>query len=388
MITLTLTAMAPGGEAVGRHEGMVVFVPLALAGERVEIEIVEQRSRYARGRLLRVLEASPERVAPACRHFGACGGCAWQHIDYAAQVRFKTEIVREQMARVARLPHADVRPCVPSPSPYAYRNSARMAAGPGGRAGYRAAGSHRVIPIAECPILEWGLQEELEEVRRLELEPGDEVALRVPMQPIAVGGFSYQVSPESFFQVNTAVAQLLAGEALRALALQPGEAVLDLYCGAGLFTLPAAAAVAGQGGRVLGIEANGSAAQDARRNLAAYGHASILTATVENALARAQVTSTRWDAVLLDPPRKGVEREALARVVALQAARIVYVSCDPATLARDAAILSEAGYRMVYAQPFDMFPQTAHVETVALFVAGEEAALRALRSGGLPGGQA
>ncbi len=366
MIELALTGMAPGGEAVGRHEGLVCFVPFGLPGERVEVEIVERRKNFARARLLRVLAPAPERAAPACRHFGTCGGCSWQHATYAAQLGFKTAIVREQLARIGRLPDAEVRPCIASPAPYGYRNHARLAADPQGRAGYRMAASHTVFAVEECPILEWGLQEELEEVKTLRLEPGDEVLLRAPMQPIEVGAFTYWASEESFFQVNTGVAALLVDEVLAALRPQRGEAVLDLYAGVGLFTLPIAAAVMGRGGRVLGVEANATAVADARRALAAYPHATMLAATVEAGLRSAEVAGARWDAVLLDPPRKGVERAALERIAALEAERLVYVSCDPATLARDLALLREGGYATLYAQPLDMFPQTAHVECVAL----------------------
>jgi tRNA/tmRNA/rRNA uracil-C5-methylase (TrmA/RlmC/RlmD family) len=364
-IVLTMTGMAPGGEAVGRHEGLVVFVTGALPGETVRAAVTERRSTWARARLLDVLEAAPERTAPRCRHFGVCGGCDWQQIEDSAQVAFKTGIVREQLARLARLPHAEVRPCLPSPSSYGYRNSTRLAATADGRPGYRLRGSHTVFAVEECPILEPVLQGELEEVKQMTLEPGDEVSLRVPA-PIRVGAFEYRVGSDSFFQVNTAMAGRLVDETLAALSPRAGDRVLDLYAGVGLFTLPLAAAV-GPGGRVLAVEAAASAVADGRLNSAGLPQVGWLEASVEQAVRSGEVHTGRWSHVLLDPPRRGVEKEALATIAGLRAPVLVYVSCDPATLARDTLLLRERGYRLTWAQPLDLFPQTAHIETVARF---------------------
>jgi len=366
-IFLTLTGMAPKGEALGRHEGLVIFVAGGLPGEVVRVQIIEQHTSWARASLLEVLQPAPERVAARCRHFDRCGGCNWQHVEYTAQLAFKTNIVREQMARIARLPDANVRDCLGSPSPYGYRNTARLAVAPDGRVGYRMPASHEVLAIEECPILEPALQQELGELRGLRLDPGDEVVLRVPAEPLRVGKFDYFVSIDSFFQVNSAMAGQLVNEVMAALALEGGESVLDLYAGVGLFTLPIAAAV-GRQGRVLAIESSPSAVADGRRNAAAFPQVAWLEARVEEGMARPEVAATGWQRLLLDPPRRGVDRDALRAMAALRAAVIVYVSCDPATLARDTQLLGEHGYRLHAAQPLDLFPQTAHVETVARFV--------------------
>ncbi|MGL4649315.1 MAG: class I SAM-dependent RNA methyltransferase, partial [Caldilineaceae bacterium] len=316
-------------------------------------------------------EPAPTRIAPRCRHFGLCGGCDWQHIAYDAQLAFKTGIVREQLTRFAHLPDVEVRPCLPSPGDYGYRNTTRLAATEQGRAGYRVAGTNSVFVVEECPILEPALQVELKEVLALELEPGDEVALRVPADPLRVGAFDYHVSIESFFQVNTAMAARLVDEVMAVLAPKPGDVVLDLYAGAGLFTLPLAAAV-GKAGRVLAVEAAQAAVADGQRNTAAWPQVGWFQGTVETAVAQASVTDTRWDHVLLDPPRRGVAKDALLAIAALRAPSLVYVSCDPATLARDTVILGGQGYRLLMAQPLDLFPQTAHVETVAQFVRADD----------------
>lgn len=363
---LLLTGMAPGGDALGRHEGMVVFVTGALPGERVRVQLTERRASWGRARLLELLEQAPTRTAPRCRHVGLCGGCTWQHVEYGAQLAFKREIVREQLARIGRLPDVEVRPCLPSPNAFGYRNTTRLATTQQGRPGYRVAGSQSVFAVEECPILEPSLQAELDIVRAMVLAAGDEVTLRVHMQPLRVGAFDYHVSLDSFFQVNTAVAARLVDEVIDALALQPGQKVLDLYAGVGLFTLPMAALV-GSAGSVLAVEASPTATADGRLNSRSLAQVNWLAAPVEEAVTRNEVAGTRWSALLLDPPRRGVEKQALLALAALGAPTLVYVSCDPATLARDAALLAAQGYQLRFAQPIDLFPQTAHVETVAVF---------------------
>lgn len=359
-VTVTFHGLAAGGDAVARHEGLVIFVPFGLPGEEARVLITEQRPTLARGRIVEILQPSPERVAAACRHFGECGGCTWQQMDYAAQLRAKTDLVRTQLARVAGLPDVPVRECLPSPQPYGYRNRARLAVLGDGRVGYRAAASHTLVAVQECPILEPGLEQQL---GALVPPPGrDEVTLRVPMRPMRVGDEEYLVSDGSFFQVNTRQAAALVRLVLDALALRGSEAVLDLYCGVGLFTLP----IARRAAFVLGVEIEGSSVHDAGQNLVGLPHAELLLAPVEQALHDERVLSRRWDAVVLDPPRRGVDRPALERIAALDAPAIVYVSCDPATLARDLRLLAEHGYGLLRAQPVDMFPQTAHVETVVL----------------------
>ena len=355
--------MAAGGEALGRYEGLVVFVPFGLPGEIVRVRLVEHKRHFARGAIVDVLKAAPERVTPSCRHFGVCGGCDWQSIDYAAQLRFKTAIVREQLQRIGKLEEVEVRPCVPSPQPYHYRNHARLAVAPNGRLGYRAARSHAVISVEECPILESELTEVLGNAF---VQPADsgftEVVLYAWEEAIDVAGVRYRVSPGVFFQANTAVAELLIDEVLAGLALSGSERVLDLFCGVGLFTVPLAQRAAS----VVGVEAHPAAAADAQFNLATAGVAgTIVVADVGVALAAADIEQTPWDAVVLDPPRTGIEGAALARLAELAAPTLVYVSCDPATLARDVRYLCEHGYKLTAVQPFDMFPQTHHVETVA-----------------------
>ncbi len=300
-IPLTLEAMTPGGDALGRHDGMVIFVPYGIPGEKVDVVLTERKARYARGRIAARHSDADSRVTPDCPHFGVCGGCDWQHIDYAAQLDFKTAAVREQFARIGKFSDAPVSLCIPSPQPYGYRNHARLVVGRDGL-GYRTARSHAVVTVTECPILEPAVAAQLHSSPAA--TPGDEVELRSWDQAVAVGAVTYQVSPGAFFQANTAVASLLVDAVLAALALRGDEQVLDLYCGSGLFTVPI-----GQRCRtVWGVEDNPVAVADALENVARAGvDATIVEATATEALQLAEISGIAWDAVIVDPPRTGLD---------------------------------------------------------------------------------
>ena len=374
--------MAPTGEAIGRADGLVLFVPLGLPGEVVEVEITHQRRNFAHAQLINVVTPSPQRVTPPCPYFGHCGGCQWQHIEYSAQVAFKTGIVREQLQRVGKVVNPTVRDCLPSASPLGYRNRIQLALSPRKHLGYRAERSHDIVEIEQCPIAEPAINDIVRDAPRLvraatrfgevelrtgTLSPDDEtVQINVNTNTalyMTVEGLPFRVSEGAFSQVNTAMAEVLMQEVLKASAVQPHERVLDLYCGGGLFTWPLAMRCK----EVLGVESSPIAIADARHNLAGLSNTNIIQGDVVDVLATQVVYGTAWEVIVLDPPRAGVERWALERLAKLRAPRLVYASCDPATLARDALYLQEQGYRLDYAQPLDMFPQTHHVETVAKF---------------------
>lgn len=401
-ITLTLRDLAHSGEATGLHEGRTIFVPLGLPGERVRVELVEEFKRHARARLLEVLEPAPERVEAPCPHFGVCGGCSWQHIAYEAQLRFKQEMVRAQLQRLGQQVKPLVREVWGMEQPWAYRNQVQLVADEEGRLGYQALRSHDAVPVEVClvthPLLDdlWSaLDLEVEELDRLILRAGTatgeqmlilegpaeaipELEVDMPISCLyqgddgrltvlvgdsffheQVGGRRFRVSGPSFFQVNTAQAERLVEVAQRYLAPQPKEALLDAYCGVGLFSL----LFAPQVGSVLGIEESPWAIADAQANAAGMEQVTFVEGTVEEVL---PALGRAFDVVLLDPPRAGCAPAALRALAACQPSRIVYVSCDPATLARDVATLATLGYALVEVQPVDMFPHTAHVECVAL----------------------
>jgi len=398
---LTLEAMTPSGECITHDDGMVVFVAGGLPGETVEVEIVHRRRHFVRAHVARVLTPSPDRVTPRCPYFGTCGGCTWQHIDYAKQLIFKRDIVHEQLQRIGRFAEPAVRDCIPSPTPYGYRNRIQLVPDSQGQLGFRARGSHAVVAIDACAIAHDRLNAAIASASALVSSwailggttfmttktsvdlrvAGDEVHILPPESDtpaaenqaevaamyIQVGPIRYRVTGQAFFQVNSGVAELLVREVLHAARVQPGEHVLDLYSGVGLFTVPLALT----GADVIGIEASRSSVMDGRYNTHAAGcdhNTRLIVADVRTGLKRPDVMSMSWDTVIADPPRAGIEREALMAIIDLHPRAVVYVSCDPATLARDAGLLAAYGWVLHYAQPLDMFPQTQHVETVALFV--------------------
>jgi 23S rRNA (uracil1939-C5)-methyltransferase len=364
-VIFDLQGIAPTGEAIGRHAGMVVFVPFGLPGERVRVRLVEQKRSFARGEIIELLAESPARVEPLCPYFGACGGCDWQHIAYSEQLRLKTAIVAEQLTRIGKLANPPVRACVASPQPYEYRNHVRLHVTAEGRLGYRSARSHRVVPVTDCPIAEPPVRGQLSQMASaLPLRNASgEYELRSWSGSIPVNGFDFGAGDGMFFQANTAVAGLLVDAVLAALNPQGNEQVLDLYCGVGLFTIPVGKQVA----QITGVEANAAAASAAQRNLLTAGvRGHVVAADVATALRDPAIGGRSWDAVLLDPPRTGVDAAALEALARIAALRLFYVSCEPATLSRDLHALALCGYRLQWAQPFDMFPQTRHVETLAV----------------------
>ena len=321
-LVLQLDAMTYGGDALGRVEGKAVFVRGGIAGEQVRAEVVQDHGRIARARVIEVIQASPDRVQPGCPHFGfeetSCGGCAWQHMAYAAQLRWKTEIVREQLWRLGRISDAPVRDIIPSPDVWAYRNHAQFSVTPDGRLGFQAASSNTVVPIDVCHILQPPILDWLQSAGRA--QPGvKRVDARFPepsstMPTFRVKAVPFHVSAESFFQVNTSLIETLVDLVLARLDLQGGETVLDGYCGVGLFTRFVAPAA----GKVIGVESSPSAVADARRNLVQFGHVELREGLVESVLA---ALNAPVDAAIFDPPRAGCGPEVIRETVACKIER-------------------------------------------------------------------
>ncbi|MBN1248779.1 MAG: 23S rRNA (uracil(1939)-C(5))-methyltransferase RlmD [Anaerolineae bacterium] len=403
-IEIKLDAMAHGGDAIGRHEGRAIFVPYAIPGERIRAEIIDDRERYARARLVEILEASPARVDPPCPFFGPekCGGCQWQHIDTAVQPRMKGLVTIDQLQRIGRIEEPPVFEPIPDEVGWEYRNHALFRVDPEGRLGFLSAKSHDVYPITDCliihpllgrllesldmtyPELEWMemragtatgdlmilLQAKEEESPSLEVDfpvsivqirHDDAVAPLIGLDYILerVHEREYRISATSFFQINSRQAAQLVNIVMGALDLKGYEHVLDAYCGVGLFT----AFIAEEAGSVTGIEVNPPAVADARHNLANFDNVHILEGAVEEVISEIE---QRLNAVVVDPPRTGIEPHVIDAIVASDADRLVYVSCDPATLARDCRRLIRQGYTLDWVQPVDLFPQTYHIENVAL----------------------
>lgn len=400
---ITLTGMAYGGDAFGRDaNGRMIFVPFAIPGERIQTEIVETHKRWARARLVKVLKASPERVAPRCRHFTDCGGCHYQHMPYPIQLKSKAEIVHSQLERLGGFEDPPVETIIASQSPWNTRNHLKFSLTPDGRLGFNAPGSNRVVPIDECHLPEPNLAslwprldlETIQGLKRITLRTGIEgermlilhgdddpdvnVTTDLPasvvwlsprgMTVLAGEGFltidvldrAFKVSANSFFQVHTALAGEVVQHVLEALRFQPGETILDLYAGVGLFS----AFLAQKGVRVVAVEESPVACADFENNLAEFDHVELYEAPVEVAL---PAIHTHPSAVIVDPPRVGLSLEAIKQLINLSSPLLVYVSCDPATLARDGQRLVKAGYQLERCTPIDMFPQTYHIETLSIW---------------------
>lgn len=399
-------------EALAHHAGRVVFVPFAAPGDRIEAEVTEERTGFLRARLTTVVAAGPDRVLPGCRYFTACGGCQWQQVAPAAQRAAKAAVVVEQLARGAGVRDAEVLPTLASPTDWGYRARVSFPV-EGRRLGYHRLRTHTLLEVADCPIAAPAVVAHLEVARAwvgtlraalrrvsITVAPGGVVLVaQAAARPgpadlvaseeilarhasvrgtIVIGGGARQVAGDPhvtvpleaglwlevpadvFTQVNLAANQLLIASVVAFAAPTTGTRLLDLYCGAGNFALP----LARRGAHVLGVERDPLAVSAAGANADRLGlrEVSFRRARVPSALA--DLSAGEFDVVLLDPPRAGAA-DAIAALAALRAPRILYVACDPATLARDVRALVAAGYRVARVQPVDLFPQTFHVESVA-----------------------
>lgn len=402
---ITIHTLTYGGEALGRlPDGKAIFVPFALPGERVRVRVVEEKRGHARADLLEVLEASPDRIRPLCMHYSVCGGCHYQHMQYEAQLVAKAAILKDQFERIGKLTAPNIRATVPAAHFYYYRNYVQFHLTAEGKLAYFKFRPEEPFAVQECHLPEpainmvWPQMEFESEtaVERIGLRQGagEEVQLilegtelqppefRVEDLPLSavhlspagalvlagsehvtmeVSGRLFRVSAGSFFQVNIPMAEAMVDHLLAHLSLSPDSTVMDLYCGAGLFS----AFLAPRVGRLVGVEASPSAALDFELNLAEYDHVELYEAAVEEVLPYLKL---RPDVIVADPPRAGIDRRSLEAILALQPAELAYVSCDPATLARDGRRLSEGGYELRHVTPFDLFPQTYHIESISFWV--------------------
>jgi len=427
---IEIQGLGRDGEGVGRHQGLVLFVPGAVPGDRCVVDYEAGRRRMARARLVELSAPSPERTAPPCPAFGLCGGCQLQALSYRGELAAKRRTVQDALQRIGRL-DADVPECVPSPEEYGYRAKVSwpIRAGEGGpRVGLFAAQSHLVVEQDPCAVLAPDLRVLPDLLRRGMAELGlsawdgrqgllrHAVARRARSGPIlltlvatardprleslaealaaevpglagvalslhggqgnrvlgrtgeilwgeglieeTIAGLRFGIGPTSFFQVNPLAAEGLFAKVSAWAGPGDGRPALDLYCGVGVVAL----LLARSGWRAAGVEYDGEAVDLARRNADLNGLGAAFSAGDAEA---AQLPS--GDAlVALDPPRSGAPHLAV-RLAAKGHSRVLYVSCDPATLARDAAALAAGGYRLARVQPFDLFPRTVHVETLAEF---------------------
>ncbi len=398
MIELHPHDMAHGGEAVARKDGKAHFVAGAMPGEVVRGTVVEDKGSWARVALVDVVEPVQGRRTPPCRHAQACGGCQWQHADESLQREWKRQTVIGQLEHLGRISEPTVNETVTPSSGFHYRNRMDFHVVDGKPALYRER-SNDLVPLDECLLLAPPIQEifdrlgDLGDLRRLTLRcgvntgdvvlivegdvPDSILDLGVPvvrqdrnrLEPLIgvatlteiVDGVRFEIPPEGFFQNNTAGAEALVDCVRQALEVAGHETLLDAYCGVGLF----GATVGRDAARVLGIESSERAAAFARRNLQAAGiDAKVIAGSVTQDI---ESFDEYWDVAVVDPPRKGLTERGVEAITSGMPRRIAYVSCDPASFARDARTLAAYGYDFVSATPVDLFPQTFHVEIVGRF---------------------
>ena len=403
---ILLEKLTYGGEAMGRlPDGRAVFVPFGLPGEQVRVELVEEKKGFARGILLEILKTSPERIAAKCKHFGVCGGCHYQNLPYEKQLTAKTEILRDQLQRIGKIENPPVKPIVASPLEWNYRNHVQFHLTAEGRIGFINSRGYSTLPIEECHLPEIGINtfwphlqfESNEGVERVSLRSGQDEELMVVLEsenpetpeleieadvsvvhlfddhPVVIAGESYlsikiadrefRVSAASFFQVNTRMAEKMVEHLAEKLPVTESATLLDVYCGVGLFS----AFFARKYQRVIGIESSESACEDFAFNLDEFDNVELYEGEAETILPG---LADRIDAplhMIVDPPRAGIEKHALDAIININPQVIAYVSCDPSTLARDAARLINGGYQLVEVTPFDLFPQTYHIESISIF---------------------
>ena len=402
--------MAHGGHCVARHDGRVVFVRHALPGERVVAQVTDggSASRFLRADAVEILRPAVERRQAPCRFAGpgACGGCDWQHTTAAFGRELKARVVREQLRRLAGLEWSgEVEPVPGDQDGLRWRTRVEFAVAPDRRLGLRKHRSHDVVPLDDCliavsEIAATGLLTEQaekgvtgvdvavagnDEVVAVDLplaagrvadrrSAAGEVRVSRPdvpdvMERVAVPGRGtreFAVSARGFWQVHPGAAATFVGAALDGLQPRPGEQVLDLYAGVGVFTAFLADAV-GSTGRVLGLEGDARAVTDGQGNLAELPQASLVRADIGHAgWTDAVARLDQVDLVVLDPPRSGAGRDVIREVLSTQPRRAAYIACDPAALARDLSYAADAGYRVVSLRSFDAFPMTHHVECIAI----------------------
>ena len=389
-LELTLESWGRLGEAMARHNGELVFVLGGIPGEKVMAEVVRVHRKYSSATVVEVLDASPDRVEAPCQYFGECTGCQWQHLGYESQLAAKREKVVDALLRVGGLyadaKDAPVAATLPSPNQYGYRNHARLTISKEGVLGFVNRETRRFVRIDNCMLMRPSvnvvleeLQDRCRETTQLSIRAGAEELestdaflvqpqLFNPAVQIATGQKRYIesvgenrffVSSPSFFQVNVEQAAQAAEVVREGLALTPDDVLLDAYTGVGTFAVLLAPFVK----RVLAVEESSAAVADARQNAADIPNVEFVVGRTEAVLGELPI---RPDAVILDPPRSGCQPTALTSLIELSTPRVAYISCDAETLARDLKILCAGGYVLDRVVPIDMFPQTHHVECVAL----------------------
>ncbi|WP_353684170.1 23S rRNA (uracil(1939)-C(5))-methyltransferase RlmD [Thermodesulfovibrio sp. 3907-1M] len=382
-IEIQLTGMAHLGEAIGKYDGKVVFVPYAIPGETVKAKIVKDEGDYLRAEIVDVVEPSFFREDPPCKLFGVCGGCSFQHVAYSYQIKLKEIVVMEQLKRIGGFenPEEFTLLTIKAEPFYNYRNRADFSINRQRLLGFKMRASHKFIHVEHCFLLHQKINEILATLQgKTPKRKTHNVTIRygvntgqwlvqpeMDTEEIETGQKNYTeklfeheflISAPSFFQVNTYQAEKLIETVLKYID-RDDRVIIDAYAGVGTFTV----FLAKKADKVIAIEESRSAYKDAQINIKNFDNINYLCKKTEEALNEHSIDA---DAIVLDPPRVGCMKEVLEAISEKKIKKIIYVSCEPSTLARDLKYLREKGYKLIEVQPVDMFPQTYHIENVAL----------------------
>jgi 23S rRNA (uracil1939-C5)-methyltransferase len=403
---ITLEKLTYGGEAMGRlPDGRAVFVSFGLPNEVVKIRLTQEKQNFARGEIIEVIKSSPERIEPKCIHFTQCGGCHYQHLSYEKQLIAKTEILKDQFQRIGKIENPPVQAMIPSPLEWNYRNNIQFHLTDEGKLGFINSKGNSAFAIEECHLPEKEIDSFWKELNfepninleRISLRNGYESDLTLMLESespetpeieietdvsvihiyenhsvviagqdhtfIKILGKEFKVSAQSFFQVNISMAEKMVEHLITQLPVSLSTCLFDIYCGVGLFSK----FFADKYQKVIGIEASESACEDFVFNLDEFENVELYEGTAEEILPKLTNQIETQTHVIVDPPRAGIDKHALDAIINLKPQIIAYVSCDPSTLARDAARLINAGYKIKQVTPFELFPQTYHIESISIF---------------------
>lgn len=377
-IVIKIESVAFGGEGVGRVDNFVVFVPFAAPDDELEVEIVQLKKKFARGKILQIVKPSPMRVSPLCRYYQQCGGCCYQHINYEYQLEIKKKQVEEIFRKIGKIATPQVLEIKAAPKVYHYRGKAEfhsVRTHNDFKSGFLDVSGGEIVDIERCEIMEETINEELCTVRgNIQLQRNKDARITIWSGFLAgqkdavmrmVKGRKFLVHREGFFQANLYLTDLLVDEVCRLAMPEEINTLIDAYCGSGLFSV----FLAPYAQSVVGIEISEKSVKYAQINAANADvkNARFVQGKVENILPGGFLSSKKESSlIVLDPPRTGCGESVLKAIADLKPQKVIYVSCNPATQARDVKYLNEHGYALLSLLPVDMFPQTEHIEVVGL----------------------
>jgi len=378
-VIIKIESIAFDGEGVGRIDNFVVFVPFAAPDDELEIEITQLKKKFVRGKILKIIKPSSMRVKPLCRYYKNCGGCCYQHLDYEHQLEIKKKQVQEAFWKIGKIEYPPVLEAVAAPKVYHYRGKAKYhaeAESRGWKIGLLDVSGGELVDITRCEIMDETINEKMRVLREnKQLRHNTEAQLTIWSDSFVdqaskkdsivkvVKGKNFLVPRDGFFQANLYLTDQLVDEVCRLAATNEISTLVDAYCGSGLFSI----FLAPYAKNVIGVEINEKSVKHAQINAENAGvkNVKFIHGDIENVLCREFLPlGYEISLIVLDPPRSGCEKAVLKAIVDLQAQKIIYVSCNPATQARDVKYLNECGYNLQSLLPVDMFPQTEHIEVV------------------------